>query len=236
LAKARDCFTIGPMLTVGLCRRLRRWALPVCALCFLLSALPSEARLADRAVWRSPTAARQFSEWAATLSYLGFEVSARGLERFCWKAAKGYLAVRGVVLGPWLTVQRQLGIGQSWSLFTTPQTDPIRLVIDVETDQGWRPLFASRSELHIWRRGIFDHHRVRKLIGRLARTQDLGNWNALTEWVTGQVALDFASARRVRIALWRWQTLAPGSSLPYVVLDERGTPLRTVIRSVRSGG
>jgi hypothetical protein len=223
------------MLAVRFCRRARRWALPTVFVLAVLSVLPSEGRLGDREMWRSPSVNRQFSNWSGSLSKLGLRVTAEELRKRSWSAVQAYLGLRRALLWPWLKVQRQLGIGQSWALFTTPQTDPCRLLIEVQTAQGWVPIYASRSEQRTWHRAMFDHHRFRKLLGRIGRTEGLSHWNALSEWIIERVRQELPEVRQVRITLWRWATPEPQSVAQSVELDERGTLVRTVLSRLREG-
>jgi len=224
------------------CRRLQRWALPGLALLLLLSGLPGSAAMGNRAAWKSPVAARQFREWSRVLGAVGVALSPSELEELSWDLARGYLGLRRAVLGPWQGVRKTLGTDQSWTLFAVPQTDPARLTIEVETTEGWRVLYASRSETDNWRRATFDQNKLRKLMGRINRTEDTRYWNALLGWVSREVFQEFPDVQQVRLSLWRWHTDAPGSEASSAgapsaeardAADERGEIVRTASRQRR---
>jgi hypothetical protein len=230
------------------CRRLRRWALPGLALLLCLSGLPGSVAMGNRAAWKSPVAARQFREWSRVLGAVGVTLSPSELEGLSWDLARGYLGLRRAVLGPWQGVRKTLGTDQSWTLFAVPQTDPARLTIEVETTEGWRVLYVSRSETYNWRRATFDQNKLRKLIGRINRTEDTRYWNALLNWVSREAFQELPEVQQVRMSLWRWHTPAPdaeasstevsGSGPPSYgeatrAADERGELVRTASRQRR---
>lgn len=227
------------MRTARYCHRLRRWALPGLALLLLLSGLPGSTAMGNRAAWKSPVAARQFREWSRILGAVGVALSPIELEELSWGLARGYLDARRTLLGPWQGLRRTLGTDQAWALFAVPQTDPARLQIEVETADGWRVLYASRSETYTWRRATFDHNKLRKLVGRINRTADKRYWNALLDWVSREIFQEMSDAQRVRMSLWRWHTPLPSAdvgenhsnSVPSGdAADERGELVRTTLR------
>lgn len=222
-------------------RRLRRGArralLPLLALFFVLSALPGPGRLADRRNWRTPTVERQFVEWSRTLSALGVPVTAAELEALSWRALTRYLAVRNALVAPLESVQSVFGLGQAWAMFTTPQTDPGRLVVEVQTQDGWHTVYTRGSDEPGLLAPKLEHHRMRKFIGRLSRTEASAPRRALADWLAREVATLAPDARSVRVSCFRWQTPPPGSNHERadLVSVRGGKPAWSLVRPVKRG-
>lgn len=173
--------------------------------------LPGGSRFTSRAVWESPHNQMQFAAWAETLTQLGIETSGPALQKRLWSATKRYSRVRDQVIEPvaWLPVQ--LGFAQSWRMFSNPQTTPSRLWVEVDEGHGFEPIYVSRSDVHTWRRSFFEHHRLRKLLGRIGRGGKDAAYDALAAWIADRALLDHPTAEHVRVRVETWSTPAPGS-------------------------
>lgn len=171
--------------------------------------LPDGSRMGKRQVWKSPLNQSQFALWSATLRRAGADVSAAELERKLWAGVRRYLSFRDP-LAAWVApMNTQLGIAQGWRMFSNPQTHPARLHIDVDRGAGFETLYVSRSETYTWNRRQFDHNRMRKLVGRIARKGRDRTYNQFVDWVAQEVKREILDARRVRVRLYRWKT--PGT-------------------------
>jgi hypothetical protein len=167
---------------------------------------PDSGRWGDRKVWRAPHNREQFKRWSQLLGKAGVRVSARDLEATAWRWARRTVAVWAPVQRPLRPFAAQLGFAQGWSMFSNPQTHPARLHIDLDRGMGFEPLYVSRSATLDWRSQQFDHNRMRKFIGRIARTGDETLYNDFARWVAVQARQDFPDAVRLRVRRYRWQT------------------------------
>lgn len=201
---------------------LRTAALLAYAVLCLLFTLPGGSRFTSRAVWESPHNKKQFAAWAETLTQLGIETSGPGLQKRLWSATKRYSQVRDQIIEPlaWLPVQ--LGFAQSWRMFSNPQTTPSRLWVEVDVGQGFEPIYVSRSDLHTWRRSFFEHHRLRKLLGRIGRGGKDGAYDALAAWIAKRAFLDHPMAADVRVRVETWSTPTPESPPPWGAAQQQG--------------
>lgn len=190
--------------------RLRTFALIGYVAVCLVFVLPGGARLGSRAVWDSPHNHDQFAKWANTLSGLGIDTSAEALQQSLWKLTKRYLKTHSALMRPIAWIPMQLGFGQSWRMFSNPQTTPSRLWIEADSGNGFSPLYVSRSREHTWHRQFFEHHRVRKLFGRIGRGGRDEAYVALARWTARRAFRELPAAQRVRVRMYTWATAGPG--------------------------
>lgn len=181
-----------------------------------LMLLPSGHRMGSRAVWRTELIQAQFADWAAALSHFGISMTPKEFERKLWRLVRGYLSVQRPMARSLLPLGQHLGIGQSWKMFSNPQTHPSRIHIDVDRGTGFRPVYVSRSATHNWNQALFDDGRMRKLVGRIGRGGEDSPYPAFVHWTEAQIREDFPDARRLRVRLYRWRTPPPSNLLqPY---------------------
>lgn len=203
------------MLSQSGCTRARRilgpsLLLAYAALCIFL-ALPSGSRLGDRKVWNSQHNQAQFQRWAGFLSDLGLDVSGKQLNAHLWSFTSSYLKTHNQLLANIRWIPEQLGVSQSWRMFSNPQTHPSRLWLELDEGNGFRPLYIAGSDQHTWRREQLEHHRLRKLTGRLGRSNRQSLYDSFGAWLARQAAHDFPHATSLRIRVYTWSTEAPGS-------------------------
>lgn len=190
-------------------QRLRVLALTTYLGLCLLYTLPGGSRFTNRAVWNSAHNERQFGEWASALRHLGVDVTGAQFKAWLWSTTKRYVHVRNRMLRPlsWLT--EQVGFGQGWRMFSNPQTTPSRLWVEVDEGSGFRPIYVSRSQERTWRRSFFEHHRIRKLLGRIGRGGGDAAYAALSKRIAQWAFADRPHAKRVRVRTYTWRTPSP---------------------------
>lgn len=206
----------------GLRPTLRTAALIGYGLLCLLFVLPGGSRFTSRAVWNSAHNQRQFDVWAKTLGSLGIPTTGPRLQSQLWSVAKKYSKSRDKLLRPLRWLPEQVGFGQSWRMFSNPQTTPSQLWVEVDTGKGFSPIYVSRSSEHIWRRPLFDHHRVRKLLGRIGRGGKDEAYVAFSARIAKHALADFPDAKRVRTRIFTWTTPSPNASSPDPAQFRRG--------------
>jgi hypothetical protein len=202
---------------------LRTLALVGYGLLCLLFVLPGGSRFTSRAVWNSAHNQRQFDDWARSLGSLGIRTSGTRLQAELWSFAKTYSRDRDKLLRPLRWLPEQVGFGQSWRMFSNPQTTPSQLWVEMDTGSGFSPIYVSRSNDHTWRRSLFDHHRVRKLLGRIGRGGKDEAYVALSARVAKHAFADFPNAKRVRTRIFTWATPPANTSAPQPEQLCRGT-------------
>lgn len=183
----------------------------------LVMCLPAPYNMASKRSWQTPQAQAEAATWAKNLRSVGISTTAEELTEGMHSFTRGYLRLHGRLNQPFRPYQKLANMRQGWSMFSHPQTHPGWLHIDIRSDirprgQSYRPIYIQHSEQHTWRRDQFEHNRVRKLLGRIAR-RPKGHpaYKALTRWIARQVARDFPDATHVRVRHFRRRTLKPGS-------------------------
>lgn len=179
----------------------------------LVMCTPGPGRLLNREQWKSAESQAQFEAWAGRLGALGIDTTAAGLEAWLWARAGQYAGVRRQLERPFTPHVGRLHLYQGWSLFSQPQRHPVRLHIDVDEGTGWRPIYVQGSGQHRWRAAQLRHHRLRKLIGRVARRKNLGSYPRLVDWLSRAAVRDFPAAAQLRVRLYRYRTAPPGGDL-----------------------
>lgn len=131
-----------------------------------------------------------------------------------WKsAARTYKSVRATLTRPFSLYVRTLYLLQGWALFTNPQRDPARVEVELHTPgEGWRTITVQRSEVFDWKREQLDNHRLRKLVGRIARRRTPRIYNRLVRWLAREAAREYPGADRMRVQLFRYHTNPPGAA------------------------
>jgi hypothetical protein len=186
--------------------RLRTGALVTYFLVCLVFTLPGGSRLVNRQVWDSPHNREQFQHWAGTLEHLGFDVTGASMKHWLWGFTQRYVHAHSTLLRPLRWLPEQLGFGQSWRMFSNPQTTPSRLWVEVDDGEGYAPIYVSRSHVHTWRQPFFEHHRVRKLLGRIGRGGRDAAYGALAAWIARRAFEEYPSAAQVRVRIYTWTT------------------------------
>lgn len=127
-------------------------------------------------------------------------------------AADTYKSIRAKATAPFAPYVRALWLVQGWALFSNPQRDPARVHVELHTPgQGWRVITVQRSEVFDWKREQLDNHRLRKLVGRIARRESKAIYNRLVAWLARAAAREFPEADRLRVSLFRYRTHGPGA-------------------------
>jgi len=197
-------------------------------------ALPSVGGGLSRAAWRTPTVQAEFAAWSERLQRWGFDVTLSDLEDRLWEFAVGYEKTRDLVLEPFMPYLEYAGTYQSWRMFVAPHRYPGRLYVEIETAQGWRTIYAARSDEHAWRRRWLDHDRFRAAIFRYAWKHYRRPRIQFADWVARRVADDFPDARRVRVSFGRFRTPSPDEVRRGVPIEE--TRELAVVRTVSADG
>lgn len=177
----------------------------------LVLALPSPHRWRDPHFWNARHTQREMDRWASTLADLGVDVTPASFRTELRALALGYAGVYEALRAPFLPYARAVHLSQGWKMFSSPQTDPAEVRVEIDEGAGFRPVYVERSGAYRWNAAQLDHNRIRKLFGRLGRSTARGRWRELTTWLAGRLAEDFPRARRARFSIRRWRSPPPAA-------------------------
>ncbi len=178
-----------------------------CSAVVVLS-LPGSSML-DRARWRSENLKSDFAGWSSALSKVGVTIPPEELGVRVRGVAERYLRVRSLLVAPFGHYPRLSGANQGWAMFASPQRHPAEVHVDVLEAGAWRPLFRPRDPAASWQSGPLTHHRMRKLMGRFAREYRDGVFSELAAFLASRAFSDVPAAERVRVRLYRYDSLPP---------------------------
>jgi hypothetical protein len=165
--------------------------------------------LTNRRGWQTRNVQAEFRDWSQRLTHWGWEISPDELETRLWKGSSAFGTVRDRVAWPFARYADATGARQGWQMFATPQEYPAELHLDVRVDGTWHALVRPRDPRSTWRRRQREHNRMRKLLGRFARTFYPERYEAFARWLATEAANDFPQASQVRARLWRYRSLRP---------------------------
>ena len=165
--------------------------------------------ITSRARWRSEGTRADLAGWASRARAAGFRGTDDEIEGRLYDLAVGYSRVRRAGGAPFDAYAGAVGAGQGWTMFASPQRFPAELRVDVLIGGAWRPLYRPRSDVHAWRREIFDHNRMRKFTGRFARGFDPKVYAETARYFARLAARDVPDATKIRVSLYRTESLPP---------------------------
>lgn len=172
-------------------------------------AFPQPHRLLDRRGWESANTRHDLARWAARLRALGLDMSDEGFARRLRALAEGYAGVHAALVAPFAPYARWTGTIQGWAMFSSAQKHPAELHVDILVNGAWQPVYRPHSDEHDFWGARFRHNRMRKQLGRFARTLHQASYNGLARHVAIAAARAFPDAREIRVRLYRYAALAP---------------------------
>lgn len=164
---------------------------------------PSSGQLTDARRWSSANTRVEMQRWSALLSEWGIHTTPEQLTVRLRSWAHTYARARRHIAAPLDRYAEISGVRQGWSMFASPQKVPAELHVDVREGSTWRPLVRPWDTALDWRLQARDHHRVRKILGRLARSFRQDRYEGLARWLATAAAHDFPEVHQVRVAVWR---------------------------------
>lgn len=193
----------------GVVRQLRAAFVLFHVAAVIVLALPGTHRMQDPTYWNARHTRREMDRWADTLADLGVDVDRASFRAGLRVLADRYAETYDALRAPFLPYARAVHLWQGWKMFSSPQTDPAEVRIEIDEGDGFRPVFVERSAAHRWNAHQLDHNRIRKLFGRLGRSTERGRWYELTTWAARRLARDFPDARQARFSIRRWRSPPP---------------------------
>ena len=167
-------------------------------------ALPGDA-VVGRARWASANTKSDFAGWSRALGKVGVEVPPEQLGKRVYGVAEAYVSARSAIIAPFVYYRELAGAKQGWAMFASPQRHPVVVHVDAFEGGAWRPLYRTRASA--WMSTQMDHARLRKLVGRFAREYRAPVFNDLARFLANRAFADFPNVERVRVRLYRWDSL-----------------------------
>ncbi len=176
----------------------------------LASPMPSNI---DASSFDNPIAEAELVRWSELLAGLGWAVTPHELERGVIEHLGGVASAKKAALKPLKPLQRTLGIGQAWGLFTYPNTYPHQLIISVRggSDQRWQTLYAALDPEHEWHKSTFVYRRIRGVYDdNASRTRP--SYSHFVDWVAGMAFEELPEVNEVRVHMIRTHVKPPGET------------------------
>ena len=175
----------------------------------VVMSLPTPDALLGGMGWESANVQAELARWVEGLQGVGVSTTPEALGQDVREAAESYRDVHAGLAAPFSAYSRGSGARQGWVMFAKPQRHPAELHIDLSDGTTWRPLYRPHSSTHDFWGERLRHHRMRKQLGRFARTFDMPTYDRLAEFLARQAALAYPEERLVRVRLYRYATLRP---------------------------
>ncbi len=174
----------------------------------LASPIPSSV---NAKTFDNPIAEAELQRWTQLLGQAGFETTPQQLEVLVIEHASGLAAGKKAALKPLRPIQRVLGIGQAWGLFTYPNTYPHQMVISIRDrpSEPWRTIYAALDPEHDWRKSHFVYRRIRGVYDDNA-SNTRPSYGNFVDWVATMAFEDFPEANEVRVHMIRRHVKPPG--------------------------
>ncbi|WP_428261221.1 hypothetical protein [Haliangium sp.] len=172
-------------------------------------AFPPPHKVLNRRGWESENARAEVERWRRRLNELGVHITATELKDRAWAVAQRYAAAHRAVLGPFERYARWSGAMQGWAMFANPQKHPGELHVDVMVDGAWQPVYRPHSEQYDFWAESLEHNRLRKQLGRFARTFYPHSYNGLARFLAVRAARAYPAATQVMVRLYRYPSRSP---------------------------
>ena len=202
----------------------------------VVMSLPAPDALLSGMGWDSVNTQAEVARWAEGLSRVGAETTPDALGASVRQGAERYRGFHTALTAPFSMYSQLSGARQGWVMFAKPQRHPAELHIDLWDGTAWQSVYRPHDSAHDFWGERLRHHRMRKQLGRFARTFDMPTYDRLAEFLAREVAMAHPEARRVRVQLYRYATLPPeavrAGALP---MGEYEHPRRYHAATLRAG-
>jgi hypothetical protein len=169
------------------------------------SPLPKSVK---RSQLESPIGREELDHWVNILGGVGVTVTRAELEDATLVVGSRAADVRRTLLGPFQPWFRFTGTGQGWGLFTTPDTFPHQLVVEVRRGETWETVYAGLDPDATWNRDRFAYRRLRGVYDGNTRKPGASYDNFVAQ-VGAWALADFPDASAARVGFVRFHTRAP---------------------------
>ncbi len=175
-----------------------------------VAALPIP-RSIKRSSFEEPVAREELAVQRGLLSKIGLELTHEELVDVLFTTGSMWVSVNDYTLKPLQPFLGVFGIGQSWGLFTYPDTFPHQLIVEVRRSKSadWELWYAGLDPAYAWSRDVLTYRRVRGVYD--GQTSKPGaSWNNMTRWIAKQACAQDPGVQIVRVSFRRFHTVPPG--------------------------
>ncbi len=179
---------------------------------FAASPLP---RNVQRSQYDTPLAREEVGRWRSTLASVGIAYTEDELIDASYTWGRGLSELRRAGLAPFTDLFRLTGTGQSWGLFTYPDTFPHQLLVWTRTgdEAPWRLRYAALDREHAEDVDVLAYRRIRGVYDAQT-SRPTKAWPRIAAWIARRALLADASATHARVGFYRRHSLAPGEARP----------------------
>lgn len=190
-----------------------------------VTALPIPHTVRKRDFAQEPVAVEEIETQRALLARLGIHLSHAEIVDGLYVSGSAWAGLYGRATKPLGPLFRVLGIGQSWGLFTYPDTFPHQLIVEVRKSKTgpWELWYAGLDAEHAWMRDVLTYRRVRGVYDGQT-TKPGASWNNITRWLAARACVADADVQYVRVSFRRFHTVRP---------DQAADPSTEELRHVR---
>ena len=175
--------------------------------------VPGKGMLTNPRAWDTPNARAELAAWSDRLGRMGIATSPEALGADVLRIGTAVGTWRDRIAWPFSHYAQLTGARQGWQMFLRPQQHPAELHVDVLVDGQWQALVRPWDPESTWRARQRAHNRVRKLLGRFARTFYPSRYDSVARWFARHAARDFPAATDVRVRLWRYRSPSPAQRM-----------------------
>lgn len=166
-----------------------------------------------RADFDDPRSREESAAVRALLGDLGLPLRHEELADGLFALSERLRLGREAALAPAWPILRLLGINQAWGLFTYPDTQPSRLVVEGRAAEGpWQRLYAGHDDEADLLAPLFRYRRLRGVYDGQAWKPG-GNYSRFTQVAARRVFELRPDLQQVRIGFERFHVRQPGRAL-----------------------
>ena len=179
---------------------------------FAASPLP---RNVQRSQYDTLLAREEVGRWRSTLASVGIAYTEAELIDASYTWGSGLAELRRASMTPFTDLFRLTGTGQSWGLFTYPDTFPHQLVVWTRRgdDALWKLRYAGLDRDHADDVDVLAYRRIRGVYDAQA-SRPTKTWPRTAAWIARRALLADASATHARVGFYRRHSVAPGEARP----------------------
>ena len=175
-----------------------------------VTALPIPHTVRKRDLALEPVAVEEIETQRALLAKVGIQLSHAEIVDGLAASGEAWAGLYSRATKPLGPVFRVLGIGQSWGLFTYPDTFPHQLTVEIRTAKTgpWALWYAGLDAEHPWMAEVLTYRRVRGVYDGQT-TKPGASWNNITRWLAARACATNADVEVVRVSFRRFHTVRP---------------------------
>ena len=173
-------------------------------------AVPAPRTVSAR-TFENPVAVEEIARWTEILAAVGLPLTGDELTDRVVTVGNVFGKAKAAIVDPARPFLRLTGTGQSWGLFTYPDTFPHKLVVEARAGHAWRVVYAGLDDDADFLRDVVTYRRIRGVYdGNTTSPGD--SWNNFARWTADRVFEAFPDVTEVRVGFRRFHTTPPGGT------------------------